>query len=190
LVSAAAIAAAPAASGAETPSVLLTKEEGRATAVRGEPANVFIEFFLGPGFGCEGVDEAATVSRNPWSPLRINGSNTDESSKACFRLRNKAETEPASGALFDKRVVITTAGEIRVSLIATLEESAGCVWEVRSLTGTQEFPGFTFAVLKGTAHAQKPPEGVTGCVVKTRGVYAEVDVYDATGETYGVSLFG
>ena len=158
--------------------------------MRGEPANVFLEFFVGPGEFCEGIDEAAKVSKNPFSPLRINGSGIDEESKACFVKPNKLEIEPTTGTLIDKRVVITTAGEIRVSLIGTLRESAGCTWEVRSLTDRQEFPGFTFARLIGTARAQPAPEGTRGCTLKATSVQAEVNVYDAAGETYGVSLFG
>jgi hypothetical protein len=185
-------ATAPAASGTETPGVLLTKEEGKRAVVKGESAEVYIKFIVGLGGFCEGVDEAARVPRNPYPRMRINGSGIDEASKECFVFPNKNGYVPTDGTLLDKHVAITSTGEIRVSLIGTVDEGDGCVWEVKTLRGRQEFPGFTAASVSGKAHPQPTPEGKEGCnpLLKSQTVEGEVDVSDLSGETFGVSLIG
>jgi hypothetical protein len=181
-----ALSAAPASAAGQKVLLVTRGEEGEGPpAVQGEAAHI-TQYVKWPVLqdGCGGVDEGATVGKNPSGTVKVTGSDMSIGAQ-CFS--ESGTTEPTGGVTIKSASVSKTGA---VKLIGDFEISGeGCTYRATKLTGTQVFGAEEewTETLTGTGKRVSP--SLKACA-KTTSVEDLIGVANAAGYNYVVKLTG
>ena len=169
----------------------LTHEGGK-PASEAETSYLFADIRFGAqvtGVGeCEGWDFGAKMGKNPSGTVKISGSDAEVSLKTCI-AGVEHSGEPTNGTIAIKSVQVKgssmSLATVKVSLIATVETSAKCHYEVKKLEGKASFGEYFKVDVFGTAKLQKKlsPKSCE----KTQTVSAALYAKDGNQEDYFVN---
>jgi hypothetical protein len=181
-----ALPVAPASAASQKVLLVTRGEEGEGPpAVQGEAAHI-TQYLKWPVLddGCGGVDEGATVGKNPSGTGKVAGSDTSIGAQ-CFS--ETSLTEP-TGEVTIKSASVAKTGAVK--LIGDFEISGeGCTYRATTLTGTQVFGAEQewTETLTGTGKRISP--SLKACA-KTTSVEDFIGVANAAGYNYVVRLTG
>lgn len=162
--------------------VELTHEGGK-PASQGETSYFFAEIEYGHVAECEGWDFGGSMGKNPSGTVKISGSDAEVSPKSCIAGVEHAG-EPTNGTIAIKTAEVKDSG-VKISLLATVETSAKCHYEVKKLSGVAPLGEYFFVFLSGTAKLQKKTSPKS--CEKTQTVFASLFAKDAHQENYFVN---
>ena len=178
--------AAPASATSQKVLLVTRGEEGEGPpAAQGEAAHItqFVRWAALQD-GCGGVDEGATVGKNPSATVKVTGSDVSIGTQ-CFS--ETGPTEPTGGITIKSASVSKTGA---VKLTGDLQISGeGCTYRATKLTGTQVFGAEEewTETLTGTGKRISP--SLKACA-KTTSVEDLIGVANAAGYNYVVKLTG
>jgi hypothetical protein len=181
-----ALPVAPASAASQKVLLVTRGEEGEGPpAVQGEAAHI-TQYVKWPVLddGCGGVDEGATVGKNPSGTVKVTGSDTSVGAQ-CFS--ETGLTEP-TGSITIKSASVSKLGAVK--LTGDFEISGeGCSYRATKLTGTQAFGAEEewTETLTGTGKRVSP--SLKACA-KTTSVEDLIGVANAAGYNYVVKLTG